>query len=226
MLGNKDREFAQISNNLQILSAKAIDQFALVETLLASGWEDALYEKILENEKAISSLEAGLLEKIPRTALLFSPKAIDLRKLVSCHEATLLIEEIKDFLSAIVCSLKKLNLSDPDYADFISTLKKMLHSLKESANAAIFSFIRENKAEALRILGKDTDIEQLSKEITGNIVASFQEIPMNGQQVLNIITLNKMAYIMEKIKSSVLNIVKLTIYVTDGTNLRHQLPQS
>jgi phosphate uptake regulator len=225
MLGNKDREFAQISNDLQILSAKVIDQFALAENLLVNGWEKALYEKILENEKSISYRKAMLLEKIPRTALLFSPKAIDLRKLVSCHDVTLLIEEIDDFMVCAVCSLKKLNLSDPDYADFKSTLKTMIHSLKESANAVIFSFIRENKAEALRILGKNTDIEQHSKEITENIVASFQEMPLSGQQVLNIITLNKIAYIMEKIGSSILNIAKSTIYATEGINLRHQLPQ-
>jgi phosphate uptake regulator len=224
MLGNKDREFAQISNDLQLLSAKVIDQFVLTGTLLAGRWEEALYEKILENEKSISYLKAVLLEKIPRTALLFSPKAVDLRKLVSCHDVTLLIEEIDDFLISIVCSLKKLDLNDQDYADFKSTFKQMVHSLKESANAVIFSFIRENKAEALRILEKNTDIEQRSKEITENIVASFQEIPLSGQQVLNIITLNKVAYIMEKIESSVLNIAKSTIYATKGTNIRHQLP--
>ena len=226
MLANKDREFAQISNDLQILSAKAIDQFALTGTLLADGWEDALYEKILENEKNISCLKAVLLEKIPKTALLFSPKAADLRKLVSYHDVTLLIEEIDDFLLSIICSLKKSDFSDADYTDFKSTMKKMIHSLKESANTAIYSFIRENKAEASRILGKNTDIQQLSSEITGNIVASFQEIPLSGQQVLNIITLNKVVYILEKIENCVLNIAKSTIYATEGTNIRHQLPQS
>ncbi|MDR1610647.1 MAG: hypothetical protein LBS08_03960 [Candidatus Symbiothrix sp.] len=226
MLGNKDREFAQINNDLQILSAKVIDQFALTETLLANGWEDALSEKFPENEKSISYLKAILLEKIPRTALLFSPKATDLRKLVACHDVTLLIEGIDDFLITIVSSFKEMNFNDSDYADFRVSMRKMLQSLKESANAAIYSFIRENKPEALRILGKDMNIKQLSVEITGNIVASFQEIPLSGQQVLDIITLNKMAYIIEKIKNCVLNIAKSTIYATEGTNLRHQLPQS
>lgn len=226
MQGNKDREFARINNDLQILSARVIDQFALTGTLLASGWEDAFSERIPENEKSISCLKAVLLEKIPRTALLFSPKAADLRKLVAYHDVTLLIEEIDDFLIAIVSSIKEMNFSDPDYADFKESMKKMLQSLKESANAAIYSFIRENKPEALRILGKNTDIEQLSSEITGNIVASFQEIPLNGQQVLDIINLNKVAYIIEKIKNCVLNIAKSTIYVTEGTNIRHQFPES
>ncbi|GHT62187.1 hypothetical protein FACS189451_05940 [Bacteroidia bacterium] len=226
MLGNKDREFAQISNDLQILSAKVIDQFALTEALLANEWEDALYQKIPENEKAISYLKATLLEKIPKSAVLFSPKAADFRKLVACHDVTLLIEEIDNFLLGIVYSLEKVNLSDADYADFKSTMQKMLHSLKKSANAAIYSFIRENKPEALRILGKATDIQQLSAEITDNIVVSFQEIPLSGQQVLDIITLNKTACILEKIESCILNIAKTTIYATEGTNLRHQLPQS
>jgi hypothetical protein len=101
----------------------------------------------------------------------------------------------------------------------------MINSLKTSANAVIFSFIRENKAEALRILEKNTGIERFSKEITENIVVSFQEIPLNGQQVIDIITLNNAAYIMEKIKNSILNIAKSTIYATDGTNIRHQFPQ-
>ncbi|GHT64902.1 hypothetical protein AGMMS50239_23510 [Bacteroidia bacterium] len=226
MLGNKNREFAQISGDLQILSAKVIDQFTLTGTLFTNGWEDAFYEKILENEKSISYQKAILLEKIPRAAVLFSPKAADLRKLVSYHDVTLLIEEIDDFLISIVSFLKELNLSDSDYTDFKLTLKKMVRSLKDLANAAIFSFIREDKAETIRILGKNTDIEQLSTEITENIVASFQEIPLSGQQVLNIISLNKVAYILEKIKNCVLNIAKSTIYATEGTNIRHQLSQS
>lgn len=226
MLGNKDREFAQISNDLQFLSAKVIDQFVLTELLLMGGEENSLYEKIQENEKSISYLKAILLEKIPRTAMLFSPKAVDLRKLVAYHDVTLLIEEIDNFLLGISYSLHKLNLSDSDYTDFKLTMKKMLHSLKESANVTIYSFIRENKPEALQILGKSTDIPSLSAEITENIVASFQEILLSGQQVLNIITLNKAAYILEKIESCILNIAKMTIYATEGTNLRHQLPQS
>jgi phosphate transport system protein len=226
MLGNKDREFTQISNDLQILSAKVIDQFTLTGALLESGWEDTLYGKIMENEKKISYAKAILLEKIPQTAVLFSPKATDLRKLVACHDVTLLIEEIDDFLLSIVCSLKKLNLSDADYSNFKWTMKNRLHSLKESANAAIYSFIRENASEALRMVGKDTGIQPFSTEITEDIVAFFQEIPLSGQQVLNIISLNKMAYILDKIESCIVNIAKSTIYATEGTNIRHQLPQS
>jgi phosphate uptake regulator len=225
MFGNKDREFAQICNDMQILSAKVIDQFTLTGALLMGGWEDTLYEKILENEKNISYIKAVLLKKIPQTAALFSPKAVDLRKLVACHDVTFLIEEIDDLLFNITGSLKKLDLSDADYTDFKRTMKKMLDSLKESANAAIYSFIRENTPEALRILGRNTDIQQSSTEITENIVASFQEIPLSGQQIMNIISMNKAVYILEKIENCILNITKSTIYATEGTNIRHQLPQ-
>lgn len=226
MSGNKDREFAQINTDLQILSAKVINLFMLTETLAANGWNDELSEKIPENEKSISCLKAELLEKIPRAALLFSPKAADLRKLVAYHDVTLLIEEIDDFLIAIVDSLKEINFSNPDYADFRTSMKKMLQSLRESANAAMYSFIWDSKPEALRILEKKTNIKQLATEITENIVASFQEIPLSGQQILDIITLNKMVYILEKIQSCVLNIAKSTVFAIEGTNLRHQLPQS
>jgi phosphate transport system protein len=226
MSGNKDREFIQINNDLQFFSAKVIDQFVLIENLLACGWEDMLYEKILENEKNIFYLKAVLLGKITRMAILFSPKAADLRKLVAYRDVIFLIEKIDDFLLGIIDSLKKLDFRDTDYSDFKSTINKMVHSLKGSANVAIYSFIRENKVEASLIIGKNMDIQQLSTEITEDIVASFQEIPLSGQQVLNIITLNKVAYILGKIESCVLNIAKSTIYAIEGTNIRHQLLQS
>ena len=218
----KSREYTLVNKNLELLSTKVIHQFGLVEELLMKEWKEDIYKQILENENIIDDLEVQTVQKLPNLVILFAPKATELRKIVSCHEVILSLEQIGDFLLDIIDLLKKLNLSSPDYNDFKQTLRKMIVSSREITNASAYSFFKNNSKEAYKILHKGNDIDVLSKELSENLSSSFQEMNLTAQELLNIISLKNISYVIERIKNNARNVAKSTIFATEGIDIRHQ----
>jgi phosphate transport system protein len=98
----------------------------------------------------------------------------------------------------------------------------MFAILKTIVHAVTFSFFKEDKTLAYPIIGKEDNIDALSHEISDNLTLVFQDIPLNEQDLQNMIKLNEMVFIMEKIKNIAISIAKSTIFVIEGLDIRHQ----
>lgn len=218
----KNREYAQVKKNFEVLATKVILQFALAEELLLNKWQEEIHEQIIANEKIIDNLETQIAHELIDLVILFTPKAADLRKIAACNEVVLFLEQIGDFLVDVIRLIKEVDIHSPDYTDFKNTLRKMVVSSKELVSTATFSFFQDDSKEAYRTLRKDDNMEELSKEISENLIASFQEIDLSGQELLNIINLNNISYIIKRIKDNAINIAKSTIFASEGTDVRHQ----
>ncbi|MDR0865796.1 MAG: hypothetical protein LBO74_12825 [Candidatus Symbiothrix sp.] len=220
----KKLQYEQLNKDFEFISTTVLYQFALIEELLENGWQETTYEQLILNEDKIDALETTLLEKIPSLLMLFAPRAAELRKTIAYQEIILELEHIGDFLMDIAEHLKKTDLKSSDYTGFKSTLKKILAQLKKTVNTAIFSFFRDDKMQAYQTIEKEHNIEILSREITENLVTAFLEIPLTGQDLLNIINLNTITYSLEKIRQDAISIAKSTIFVTEGIDIKHQRP--
>jgi phosphate uptake regulator len=122
----------------------------------------------------------------------------------------------------IVNYLKKSNLDSPEYIEFKSQLKQIVASLKKIISASTFSFIRKDKSQAYQVIEKEYDIGNHSQEIYENLIAGFQEIPLSGREIVNIIHLHSIIYILEKIKDNAINIAKSTIFAIEGIDYKYQ----
>jgi phosphate transport system protein len=218
----KNLQQEQLNKDLELISTIVLNQFNLTEELIHGGPQDGTLGQIAENKKTIDNLEVAILEKLSAMVISFAPKAMELREIISCHEIILFLERIGDLLVDIVNYLKKSDLSSPEYIDFKSQLEKIFDILKKTVSAGAFSFFRKDKSQAYQIIEKEHDIEKHTREIFENLIASFQEIPLTGQELVNIISLHSIAYILEKMKNNAINIAKSTIFVIDGINYRHQ----
>lgn len=221
-LNKKEREFALLNKNFQLLSESLIRQVSLTEGLMCKGWDKDIYEEILKNEDYIDSLEVQLMEMIPNLVVLFNPRAVELRRIVSCHEVVVSLEEIGDFLIDTIEFLEKTDMNSPDYEEIKLTLTKMFIATKEIISDAAFSFLYEDKIAAYRTIAKDKAIESLSCEIKKNSMATFQNRELKGQEVANVINVNCISYIIERIKDTAIDIAKSAVFVTEGTNIRHK----
>jgi phosphate uptake regulator len=204
-----------------MISTAVIHQFMLIEELIDNGWQDSIYQKIAENEDIIDSIETDVMKKLPIIVALLAPKAGGLREVIASHETVLFLENIGDLLLDMAHHLQTIDFSIPDYEEFKSDFKKIVHLLKTIVNTVTFAFLQGDKLPAYSILGKEDEIEKLSQELSGNLVAVFQEIPLSGQEIQNIMNLNAMAFIMEKIKNIAINIAKSIIFAKEGTDMRH-----
>lgn len=221
-LNKKRVDYIELNKDFELLSTTVLHQLQLTEKIFNEGWDIKFEEEISKNEKIIASLEATFIEKLPLLLLLYTPKAKELRKLVSCHEVILFIEDISDNLLIIIEHLKQLDLSSSDFKDFKFLISKMFEILKNVMSSTAFSFYKDDKTQAVNVLEKENDIENISRELKENLIAAFQDIPLSGQELLNIVHLNKIAMIIEKITDQVLDIAKATIFVIDGGNIKHK----
>jgi phosphate transport system protein len=218
----KNLQQKQLNKGLELISTIVLHQFNLTEELINGKRQKSLYEQIVENENRINNLEVLITKKLSVMIILFTPKAVELREIISCHETVLLLERIGDMLIDITKYLKKSDLESSEYIEFKSQLKKIFVSLKDTISASIYSFFKKDKLQAYQIIEKERNIKKGSQGISESLIAVFQEIPLNGRELTNIIHLHSIAYILEKIENYVINIAKSTIFAIEGIDYRHR----
>ncbi|MDR0682852.1 MAG: hypothetical protein LBG15_13550 [Dysgonamonadaceae bacterium] len=218
----KSLQQKQLNKGLELISTVVLHQSNLTEELINGKCQESTYKQIVENEKKINNLEVVITKKLSVMIILFTPKAVELREIISCHETVLLLERIGNLLVDIAGYLKKSNLESPEYVEIKSQLKKIFASLKATISASIYSFFKKDKSEAYQIIEKEREIKKGSQEISENLIAAFQEIPLNGRELTNIIHLHSIAYILEKIENYVINIAKSTIFAIEGIDYKYR----
>ncbi|MCL1937404.1 MAG: phosphate uptake regulator PhoU [Candidatus Azobacteroides sp.] len=217
----KKMQYEQLNNDFETMSTMILSQFTLVEFLLNKGWQENIYEQVAENETILDRMEVTIMKKLQEMFLFFSPKAKELRKIISCHESILSLEQIGDLLMDFVEHLQKTDLHSPDCKEMASILRQMFDCLKQMIHAVTFSFFTEDKEQAYQIIEKENNVKKFSCELTDNIIADFQEMPLSGRKLQSLIHLHTMAYILEKVRTNAVLIAKSTVFAIEGIDVRH-----
>lgn len=210
-----------LNNQFETIATTVMQQVTLMEDLIHKGWQDAVYDQMLKNEDTADDMETEVMQKLPVIVALLAPKGGGLRLIISSHEIVVFFENIGDLLMDMAEKWRTTDLSIPEYAEFQLDFQKMFLALKTILHAVTFSFVKEDKSPAYALLGKEDDITRLSHELSANLAAVFQDMPLTGQELMNVMNLNAIAYIMEKIKNIAINIAKSIIFAKEGTDMRH-----
>jgi phosphate transport system protein len=215
----KKLQFDQMDKDMEQLATIVVHQFTLIENF-AHGKTEEIYQQVIENDMIINDLEMILRARLPRLVILFAPRAIELRKIITYHDVIILLKQISRLSIDIIQCIKKIHYDSPNYGEIREILKEMYSTLKKMINAVSFAFLKEDKQQAYQIIEQENHITDHYSEITNNIVASFQEVVLSGQDLQDLICLNTIGYIFEKIKRNITAIAKSTVYVIEGTDLR------
>lgn len=221
---NRDFKFADLNNDFQTLSEILISQFVFIENFLEYGWKNENFQRFLDNEAKIDELELIMMQKIPTFILQHSPKASNLRKVITGHEVILLMEQIGDYLYDIIKLIEKMNLESPDYKEIIKLLRNLFLIVKDRVHNAAFSFYTEDVKVAYEIFEQRDDDRDINfhTNLTRMLVGSFQDIPLTGEDLMTIMGINNMSCIISKIEKIAVSIAKSTTFVVEGVDLRHR----
>jgi phosphate transport system protein len=219
---SKSRKIADLDKKFQSLYEKVMQQLSLTEKLLQENpQEEGLIERIVQNESDIDLLENGIRAEMVG-ALLLTPRAAELRMLISYQDITNFLEAIGDLLVNIMQPFKKIDLSLPDFDYFKVSLGKMLSFSTKMVSDAIYSFYYKDSAVAYKTISDDDYLDDLFREISENILLLFQELPLNEQELSNIIHISNIAYIIEQIGDTATHMAEASVYLIDGTDIRHK----
>ncbi|MDR2087636.1 MAG: hypothetical protein LBP72_10785 [Dysgonamonadaceae bacterium] len=219
---SKSRQIANLDEKFKILCEKVLQQLTFAEEVMQGNKPDDFYEKVIQTETDIDLLENGIRANVV-TLVLYAPKAAELRKIITYQDITNFLETIGDLLMGTVFyPLKKFNANLPEFDYFQLTLSKMLSYAKKMVNDAIFSFCYEDSVVAYKIIADDDGMDELLREISENTILLFQELPLNEQELTNIIGITHMAYGIEQMGDIATHIAEAAIYMIEGKDIRHQ----
>lgn len=217
----KLKQLKVLLNDFELLSRTALLQIQIAEKVLQDPTLDALYEEAEANEIIMDRLEIKIREEVVFSIFQFSPKAADLRLIITYQDITTNLERVGDMLLNIIHYTKTTYQNQPDFDEEKKQIYKMLKLVDEMLRNAIFSFSNGDSRLAYQTIKDDDKVDHLFHQINELLQSSFANKSLTREQIMNIINTNAIAHNLERIGDSATNIAEATIYLTEGKDIRH-----
>lgn len=217
----KSKQLKLLLNDFELLSQTALTQVQIATKLLEDNSITALYEEAKENEIIMDRLEIKIREEVVFTIFQFTPKASDLRQIITYQDITTNLERVGDMLLNIIHFICDTDLNHANFSETKKLVTKMLKEVSSMLRSAIFSFSAEDSPTAYQVIQDDDKVDNLFHEINSSLQQSFKGRALSEQEIKNIISVNALAHNLERIGDSATNIAEATIYLTEGKDIRH-----
>jgi len=217
----KTKQLQIILNDFELFSRTTLLQLQIATKLLENNKIDSLIEEAEANEIIIDRLEIKIREEVVFAIFQFTPKAADLRKIITYQDITTNLERVGDMLLNIVHCLRDCNLHDTAFNEQRKMIEKMLGYVSEMLRNSIFSFNNEDAKVAYEILKEDDKVDELFWKIKLSLQKSFANKPLSEDIISKIMVIDTISHNLERIGDSATNIAESTIYLTEGKDIRH-----
>ena len=218
----KENFLEELNANFQILSEIVLKQITLSQELLEHDVNDDVLEEITRNEKIIDSFELTIREKVINAIILFTPRAIDLRKIMTYLDITISMERVGDQILNISKLLKKTDLSIDGFGEYREHLGKMLAYANNMLKNAILSFMDLSYELAHDTVEMDDKVDKWDKKMEKRLAEGFKDKTLGHQALLNMMNINSISYNIERIADLAVNMAEAAIYLVEGKDVRHQ----
>jgi len=217
----KLKQLKILLNDFELLSRTTLLQLQIVSRLLQDNSIESLYDEAEANEIIMDRLEIKIREEVVFAIFQFTPKAADLRLIITYQDITTNLERVGDILLNIIHFLKETNLNKPELSEERKKIGKMFQYVDEMMRDAIFSFSNEDSRMAYQVIEKDDKVDKLFHQISEALQANFVDRNLSKNEIRNIININAMSYNLERVGDSATNIAEAAIYLTEGKDIRH-----
>lgn len=219
----KQKQLQLLLNEFEMLAQTTLTQFQLTSKILEDNTQQLIYEEAEANEILIDRLELKVREEIVFTIFQFTPKAADLRKIVTYQDITTNVERVGDMLLNIIHFVRETDLDVPTFQDEKVKIKEMLNLSGEMLRDSLRSFTDEDNILAYQVIEADDAVDNLYHSVARSLQDSYagKKTALSKSEIRNILNVNSIAHNLERIGDSATNIAESTIYLTEGKDIRH-----
>lgn len=222
MTTNMKRKQLQILlNDFELLSKTVLQQLQIVSKLLQDSTIDALVEEAEANEIIIDRLEVKIREEVVFAIFRFTPRASDLRKIITYQDITTNLERVGDMLLNIVHFVREAGLEEAQFSAVRKMIDQMMGFVSGMLRDSIFSFSNEDTQIAYKVLKEDDKVDRLFYEIKVSLQKTFAGKELSEDAIRSIMNIDTISHNLERIGDSATNIAEATIYLTEGKDIRH-----
>ncbi len=225
-LGIKDKYLAQLHSDFQLLSEIVLSQIKMAATLVHDNHNHEVVTELRRNEKIINSLDVTIKEKVINAIILFTPRALDLRRLMSYHDMTISMERVGDLIENITLALEEMDLSMPGFEKYKKPIDKMFVQTDKMLKSALFAFTGVSNEMAYDTIQMDDKVDKLERKIEKQLASDFNGQAQNTQSLVNMMNLNSISYYLERIGDKAVDMAESAVYLIEGKDIRHvKLPE-
>lgn len=217
----KDKQLKVLLNDFELMAKTAIMQFQIATKLLEDNSISTLYEEAEANEIIMDRLEVKIREEVVFSIFQFTPKAADLRRIITYQDTSYDLERVGDMLLNIVHYAQRTELHLPHFEEERKLIFKMLNYTGEMLRNAIFSFMNEDSLTAYKVIAEDDRVDALFHEIDRTLQETFVNKSLAKEEIKNILNINAISQNLERIGDNATNIAEAAIYLTEGRDIRH-----
>ena len=217
----KDKQLKVLLNDFELMAKTAIMQFQIATKLLEDNSISTLYEEAEANEIIMDRLEVKIREEVVFSIFQFTPKAADLRQIITYQDTSYDLERVGDMLLNIVHYAQRTELHLPHFEEERKLVFKMLNYTGEMLRNAIFSFMNEDSLTAYKVIAEDDKVDALFHEIDRTLQETFVNKSLAKEEIKNILNINAISQNLERIGDNATNIAEAAIYLTEGRDIRH-----
>lgn len=221
VVGIKDKYLDQLHSDFQLLSEIVLTQMIKAAELLHDNHNPDLIALLKRNEKIINSLDLTIREKVINAIMLFTPRASDLRRLMSYHDMTISIERVGDLIENISLSLKEMDFSSPGFETYRRLVDKMFSQTDKMLRKAVFAYSGLSNEMAYDTILMDDKVDKLERKIERKLAEDFSNKVLENQSLVNIMNLNSISYYLERIGDKAVDIAESAVYLIEGKDIRH-----
>lgn len=217
----KEKVFSRITDDFQVLTTIVIRQHSHIKQLIDNNENKEIYAEINNNERIIDSLEVKIRNEVINTIVLYSPRATNLRMIISYYDMTAYLERIGDLILNISHFLQRTDVQGTLFTSYKADLVKMLHLTENMTQNAIFAFTYEDIQLAKDTIELDDQVDLLHHGIRNKLENNNAGKTLSKQKMADALSINSMSYNIERIGDNATNIAEAAIYLIEGRNIKH-----
>jgi len=221
----KDRKLEIVHSQYELISKVTLLQLAILRKLFAGPFDEELFEEADTNEHVIDRLEIRIREEVAYTIYMFAPKAEDLRRIIAYPDLTTNLERVGDMVMNGVYIARDLDFTSDFMHEYSRRLLQMLDDTTEMIRSAIISFSTMDTEVAHQVIDADDNIDRQQREIIQLITTEGADRVHNEAEIRALLQIHTVAHNLERIGDSATNLAESTIYLVEGTDVRHEFEE-
>lgn len=181
------------------------------------GRSAAAAEDVIRGDDRIDEAEVTIEEECLHLLALHQPVAEDLRFIAAVLKINSDLERMGDLAVNIAERAKALATAEP--FDTPPQLRAMADGAMRMVRESLDAFVRQDEEGARRILAEDREVDQLNREILGDLQARMEREPATVRRATHLFSASKY---LERIADHATNIAEDVVYLIQGEIIRHR----